>query len=214
MDPNISYVRAAAILLIGGWVTFWAGAFTPPWRWWYGIPVQEYLELIATHRGTWLWIAGSFAVGVLLTLTGLVILTTVLQQQGELLWSSLGRSLFLFGSVLWIASIAFRATATVSAAQEMASSGIVPGWFEPLRSWAGAVFAVYMVLAYLSIAAFGKALLDVQLAPAWIAWTHVVFGLLGAVGYIARVPLFDPPLMIHLVPGILGIVLLVQNPGG
>ena len=170
--------------------------------------------MIAAHRGIWLWIAASFAVGVLLTLAGLVILASVLRASGDALWSDLGQAAFLSGSVLWLASIAFRATATVSAAKETVSSGMVPGWFEPMRNWSGAIFAVYMVLAYLGIAAYGKAVLATGLAPRWLAWTHIVFGLAGSLGFIARIPLFDPPLMIPLMPGILGVVLLIRLRGG
>jgi hypothetical protein len=215
MDPlTSSHLRAAAILLIAGWVLFWAGACTPPYRWWYRIPVREYLEMVAAHRGVWLWIAASFAVGVLLTVAGLVVLASALRASGDRLWSDLGQLAFLLGSVLWLASIAFRATGTVSAARETVASGAVPSWFEPMRSWSGAIFAIYMVLGYLAIAAFGRALLLTNVAPRWLAWTHVVFGLAGSVGFLARVPLFDPPLMIHLVPGILGVVLLLRTPGG
>jgi hypothetical protein len=77
--------------------------------------------------------------------------------------------------------------------------------------WSNALFAVYMVLAYLAIAAYGRALLDTALVAPWLAKTHVIFGLAGAVGFAVRIPVFDPPLMIHLVPGILGIVLLVKG---
>jgi hypothetical protein len=214
MDPLTStHLRAAGILLVAGWVLFWAGACTPPYRWWMPIPVREYLELVAKNRGVWLWIAASFALGVLLTLTGIVVLGSALRASGDRLWSELGQAAFLFGSLLWLASIAFRATATVSAAKEAAASGQVPSWFEPLRAWSGAIFGVYMVVAYLAIAAFGKALLGTSVGPRWLGWTHVVFGLAGAVGFAARVPLFDPPLMIPLVPGILGVVLLLRPPG-
>ena len=87
---------------------FWAGAFTPPYRRWFGIPVREYLEMVAAHRRVWLWIAASFAVGVLLTLAGLVVLGSVLRASGDRLWSDLGQAAFLFGSLLWLLSIAFR----------------------------------------------------------------------------------------------------------
>jgi hypothetical protein len=211
--PSSSHLRGAAILLVGGWVTFWAGAVNPAaWRFFTSASLLEFLEVVAAHQAAWLWIAGSFALGVLLTLAGLVVLGVALRAAGDRVWSELGQSAFLFGSVLWLASLAFRATATVAAAQETASTGVVPPWFEPMRAWSGALFAVYMVLAYLAIAAYGKALLATGLAPRWVAWTHLIFGLLGAVGFVARAPVFNPPLMIHLVPGILGVVLLVRLP--
>jgi hypothetical protein len=201
-------LKAAAILLVGGWALFWAGAFTPPYRWWFPIPVREYLDLIAANQVVWLWIAAAFAVSVLMTLAGFVALGASLRAAGDRLWSELGQAAFLFGGVLWLASLAFRATATISAAKETVASGVVPAWFEPLRAWSGAIFAIYMVLAYLAIAAFGKALLSTGLSPRWIAKAHIIFGLVAAVGFIARVPVFAPPLMVHLLPGILGVVLL------
>jgi hypothetical protein len=214
MPHTTSHLRIAAVLLVGGCVSFWAGAFTPPWRWWFPIPVRDYLELVAANQGTWLWIAASFALGVLMTLAGLVVLGTVLRAAGDRVWSELGQTAFLFGSVLWLASIAFRATATISAAKETAASGVVPQWFEPMRAWAGAIFAIYMVLAYLAIAAYGKALLATGLSPRWLAWAHTIFGMVGAIGFVFQIPVFNPPLMIHLVPGILGVVLLVRLRGG
>jgi hypothetical protein len=209
-----SHLRAAALLLIGGWITFWAGAVNPAaWRFFMSASSREFLEIVATHEVAWLWIAGSFAVGVLLTLTGLIVLGTTLRAAGDRVWSELGQAAFLFGSILWLASISFRATATISAAKNTVASGVVPEWFEPLRAWSGMLFAIYMVLAYLAIAAYGKALLATDLAPHWVARTHLIFGLLGAVGFVSRIPMFNPPLMIHLLPGILGVVLLVRLRG-
>lgn len=215
MDPYPpSHLRGAAILLVGGWVIFWTGAVNPAaWRFFTGASLQEFLEIVAAHQVAWLWIAGSFALGVLLTLAGFVVLGLALRAAGDRIWSGLGQVAFLLGSVLWLASLAFRATVTISVAKEAASSGTVPPWFEPIRDWSGAMFAIYMVLAYLAIAAYGKALLVTNLAPRWLARAHMIFGFLGAVGFVARVPVFNPPLMIHLVPGILGVVLLVRLRG-
>jgi hypothetical protein len=211
VPPGDRALRVAAVLLVAGCAAFWAGAFTPPYRWWFGVPASEYLALVASHRTTWLWIAASFAVGVLLTLAGLVVLGQVLRAAGERLWSELGQVAFLFGAALWLASIAFRATATVAAAEQAGASGAVPAWFAPLQAWAGALFAIYMVLAYLAIAAYGRSLLRTGLAPRWVARAHVAFGLAGSIGFLAQVRLFSPPLLIHLLPGILGVVILTRR---
>jgi hypothetical protein len=201
-------LKSAAVLLVAGWLTFWAGAFTPPYRWWFGIPVKEYLLLIAENRTAWLAIAALFAIGVLLTLAGLVVLGGILRAAGDRVWSDLGQAAFSFGAVLWLASIAFRATATISAAQETAATGVVPAWFEPLRAWSGSIFGVYMVLAYLAIAAYGRALARGTIGPRWLKRGFVYFGVVGAIGFLFQLPVFAPPLMIHLPPGLLGAVLL------
>jgi hypothetical protein len=215
MNPaNPSELRASAFLLVGGWVTFWAGAVNPAAAWFFlPLSVRQQLQAIAAHRAAWLAIAGCFAVGVLLTLAGFVLLAAALHEAGDRVWGALGQAAFAFGAVLWLASIAFRATATVTAAKETAATGTIPVWFDPMRSWAGALFAIYMVLAYLALAAFGRALLATPLAPRWLALTHLIFGLVGAAGFLARVPAFAPPLMIHLLPGILGLNLLFRRGG-
>jgi hypothetical protein len=208
-DHEIDRTRkAAGILLVAGWLTFWAGAFTPPYRWWFGIPVRTFLELVAAHRNSWLFIAAAFALGVLLTMAGLVVLGSVFRAAGAQVWSDLGLAAFSLGSALWLASLTFRATATITAARETVASGVVPPWFEPMRAWSGVMFALYMVLAYLAIAAYGRALLQGQLAPRWLGKFHVVFGLAGAIGFLVRLPVFNPPLLIHLPLGLLGAVLL------
>jgi hypothetical protein len=201
-------LKAAGILLVGGWLSFWAGAFTPPYRWWFAVPVRTFLELVAAHPKTWLFIAAAFALGVLLTLAGLVVLGSVFRPAGARVWSDLGLAAFSLGGALWLASLTFRATATITAARETVVSGVVPAWFEPMRAWSGAMFALYMVLAYFAIAAYGRALLQSHLVPRWLGKFHVVFGLAGAVGFLVRLPFFNPPLLIHLPLGLLGAVLL------
>ena len=50
-----SHLRAAAILLVGGWVTFWAGAVNPAaWRFFTSASLQEFLEIVAAHQVAWL----------------------------------------------------------------------------------------------------------------------------------------------------------------
>jgi len=156
------------------------------------------------------WVNGCFVVGVLLTASGLSILTIVLYSAGDRILSSLGLISFLFGSILWIISLAFRLTVTVLAAQETMETSIIPSLYLSLHQWSGLMFAIYMVLAYLSIGAYGGALIKTELLADWLGWTSLVFGLAGAVLFIARIPLFDPPAMIHIIPGVIGIYLLLK----
>lgn len=205
----VSRVRAAGVLLIAGWLIFWSGA--PAWRHWTGSAPPKFLEQVAANIGEWYWSAGAFAVGVLLTLFGFLLLGNALRSSGDRVWSELGLTAFFFGALLWIASLTFRVTATVAAANETVASGQTPIWYSGIAQWSGGLFSVYMVLAYLAIAAYGKALHGTIFAPSWMSWTAMVFGLAGSVGFIARFGPFGLPLTIHLVPGILGIVLLVRS---
>ncbi|HLF20578.1 MAG TPA: hypothetical protein VI704_07295 [Bacteroidota bacterium] len=197
----------AGWLLIGGWILFWIGAFSPPYRQWTS-PLKEYLEIAGTHRWNWYWIHTCFVIGVLLTVAGCQLLDTALYQSGERMFSRLGSSSYFFGALLWIASIAFRVTVDLSAGKMTVETGVMPAWIEPLHQWSGLLFAVYMMLAYLSIASFGQSLLSTAVIAGWVAWMCVIFGIAGAIGFIVRFPLFAPPLMVHLPLGVLGIYLV------
>lgn len=76
------------------------------------------------------------------------------------------------------------------------------------RYWAVGLYAVFMLLSYLSVAGYGASLLKIDLLPVWLGKTAVYFGLGATILFLARVPMFDPPLMIYIVPFLIGIFLL------
>jgi hypothetical protein len=47
----------------------------------------------------------------------------------------------------------------VSAARELVAAGTAPVWYGSWRPWAGVMYGLYMTMAFLSIAAYGGALL-------------------------------------------------------
>jgi len=61
------------------------------------------------------------------------------------------------------------------------------------------------VLAYLALMAYGIALLKTRILPRAAAWLSIGFALLA-------VPWFGPPLLIHMVPWILGVLILTVDP--
>jgi hypothetical protein len=89
-----------------------------------------------------------------------------------------------------------------------APDGAPPGLRAAAMLRSGALFTIYMVLAYLAIAAYGRVLLQTALAPRWLARAVLIFGLVGAVDFTARVPVFAPPLMIHLPLGAVCLAIL------
>jgi hypothetical protein len=202
-------------LLVAGWLIFWIGAFSPPYRQW-NAPLKEYLQIIASHRKAWLWINICFVVGVGATIAGLVLLTVLLERRGSGLISQVGLIAMLVGATLWVIHLAFRLTTTLSAAEETAKTSTPPATFEPLHNWMGTLFNMYMVLAYLSIAAYGAGIVRTGLVPDWLGWVSLIFGLAGATGFVAGAyvikgfKLFEPPLLIHLMPGLIGIFLLLE----
>ena len=74
----------------------------------------------------------------------------------------------------------------------------------PACKWAGLLFGIYSVLAYLALMAYGAALLQTGLLVRWVGWTCLVFGLAAA-------PFFGPPLFIHVMPWFVSILLLKQG---
>ena len=91
------------------------------------------------------------------------------------------------------------------AAEEFGRLGAAPNWYEPWRIWAGLGFGIYHVLAYLALMAYGIALLRTRILPRAAAWLCIAFALLA-------VPWFGPPLFIHMVPWILGVLILTVDP--
>jgi hypothetical protein len=187
-------------------VIFWIGAGTPPYKQWMGPPVKEYLGIIGGHRPNWLFINGSFAVACVLTVPALAALTSLLRGAGDRGWSVAGLALFATGAALWLVHLGHRLAVTPWAAAELSRTGEVPAGYEATKLWMGLLFAAFMVMAYLAMAAYGAAILQTGLLPRWAGWTALVFGLVAVPGF--ATPLFQPPLMVHVVPFILGIAIL------
>lgn len=198
-------VRAAAVALVLGAIVFWIGACTPPYRWWMGPPVEEFLGLVHAHLGTWRFIAAAFAIAAVVTLPALALLTARLRTVGDPGWSVVGLVLFAAGTPLWLLHLGHRAAVVPWAAAEHARTGLVPTGFVAERQWMGLAFAAYMVLAYLGVAAYGAALARTGVA-ARVGRAAVVFGLVAVPGL--ATPVFQPPLMVHVMPFAIGIALL------
>lgn len=203
--------KLAAWLLLAGGVTFWAGAFTPPYKQWMTSDIAEYLGVIGQHRVNWYFINGSFVLGVLTTVFGVHVLNAWIQHQQASLAASIGWLSFTFGAVFWIINLGFRLTVTVWAAADFQESGSVVPIFQSLHQWTGALFAVYMVLAYFGTGWLGVAVRETNAVPVWLSRGMIVFGFAGSLLYLVRFPLFDPPLMVHLPFIVLGIFMLTRS---
>ncbi len=193
-NSNSYPARLAAGLMIVGAVIFWVGATTFP-----GMS----LEKIVANRAAHLWTSSTFLLAAFITLAGLALLTLALREAGDRFLSVLGLLAFTFGAVFWTIHLAFRLTVMLAAAQELSRTAVPPPWFQPWTDWAGLLFGIYSVLAYLALVAYGGALLKTGLLARWVGWTCVVFGLLAA-------PFFGPPLVIHIAPWFVGILLVRQ----
>jgi hypothetical protein len=188
--------RVAAALFIAGAVIFWVGARTFP-----GMA----LDAVAGNVAGYQWTSANFLLATVITIVGLTLLARALHEAGDRVLASLGLIVFTFGSVFWVVHLVFRMTVVVQAADAWRVTAMTPDWYEPWRGWAGLLFAVYSVLAYLGLAAYGGALLGLQWVPRWIGWTCVLAGVLAA-------PLGGLPLFIHVPLWLAGIAFLTRAP--
>lgn len=207
---DIQLWRWTGFLLLAGGIIFWVGAFTPPYRWWMTRDIKEYLTLIHDHKRTWYFISAVFAVGIILTLFGMQLFSLSLQRSGQNVFSQIGFMAYAFGSAFWILNIAFRITVTVWAANQWSENHLLEPSFQSWMDWTNLIFAIYMVLAYFGVGCMGYALYPLSVVPSWTAWLCMVFGFGGSVLYLCRVPVFDPPLMVHTPLILTGIVILLK----
>ncbi len=198
--------RLEAVLLGASSLVFTVGAVLPDPgehgnREIFTLPLREHLFPVAANPVAWRWANVAMGAAVVAWVTGLTVLATVLEGAGERVLSRLGLVGSVVAAVVWLDFSVFRVVVTVAAAQETAVTGTVPAPYEPLADWAFALFAVYAVVGFLALAAFGGSLLRVGLLPAWVGWATVLFSLAMAALLLVigdTLPAFHyfPPLLI------------------
>ena len=163
----------------------------------FGLPPRECLRVVFDHPRLWQWA----------TILGLAMLTTLFRDAGDHLFSQLGLVAFAFGAVLWVIHLAFRLQIDPGAAQETAKTEVMPEFYVPLTLWTHALFVIYTVLAFSAMVAYGGAVLSTHLLPQWVGWVTIVYSLAG-LGLLAF-PGDAPPFLHHLMPLLMGILLLL-----
>ncbi|HJW29646.1 MAG TPA: hypothetical protein VJ508_10470 [Saprospiraceae bacterium] len=204
-------LRWAAILMLAGGISFWTGALTPPYKQWMTSDTREYLTIIHGHKINWYIIAGTMMLGIILTVLAVQLMAQAVNYTSiNRLWSILNTASFSFGAVFVIVNFGFRLTVTMWAGDQLAATGQVENWFQTWMDWSNLLFAVYMVLAYFSVACLGLAMRDVAFLPHWLIWFCIIFGFGGVLGFVIQFPLFAPPLMVHLPYMIVAILILLK----
>jgi len=156
------------------------------------------LIAIAMLGPTWLRVMALFVLMILLVAVGLGLLTLSLYEAGSRAVAPSALVLFALAATIFVGWATFEGTVTVWAAEETASTSIVPAVYEPLLRWADVLFRLFMLLAYLAIGAFGGAILATRAVPAWAGWASVVLGGLGTIARLSDmselgVPAWLPP---------------------
>ncbi|HLF34297.1 MAG TPA: hypothetical protein VI583_08670 [Cyclobacteriaceae bacterium] len=209
IDENL--LKVSSIILLSGGLIFWFGAFFPPYKQWTTSDLKEYLLIIDSHRINWYIIHASFLLGVILTIFGTHLLSqTLLAAGANRIFANLLFSSYLAGSIFWILNIAFRVTVTTWYAGKFAEQDALFDMFKSMNDWTNLIFSVYMVLAYFAIGCMGMALLGLTMLPRWVDWFCIVMGFFGVFAFILRIPLWAPPLMVHLPFMVTGIFILIK----
>ncbi|HEY6408814.1 MAG TPA: hypothetical protein VIY29_15240, partial [Ktedonobacteraceae bacterium] len=165
------------------------------------------LRLVFAHPRRWQWATLLVISGVIVTILGLTLLTILLRDAGDRMFSQLGLVAFVFGAVLLVIHMAFGLRVDPWAAQEAARTEVLPEFYVPLTLWLHALFVIYTILAFSALAAYGGAVLVTGVLPHWVGWISIVYGLagLGLLGFTGDAP----PFLHYLMPIVIGVLLLL-----
>jgi len=197
------------IVLVAGLVVFFIGA--GGWKLVYDQPMREALPVIHVDRRRRAWIHLWMIPAMFLTSAGVVGLAAVVGDGVAVALSLMAGIVYALGAVCWVASLAFRLTVVPWAAEQTVDRGDLPEGFAALDSWAGSLYSIHMVSAYVAFAILGAAVLVDGELPRWSGWVGIVGGIVFSIGFLAtrREGPFNPPFWAHLYTGMIGILLLL-----
>ena len=201
-------------LLVGGVLVAGLGIFlvgAVAWRLDYQLPAKESLPLIHRDRRRWVWIHTWMIAAMFLTLAGLAGFAVILGESTVTVLTVMAATVYVSGGVCWIASLAFRLMVVPWAAERAVTVADVPDSFAAYNRWAGILYSVHMLTAYVASAVLGTAVLLSDAWPAWLGWTGVGWGLALAGGLLATrfAGPFNPPFLAHVYTATVGVVLLL-----
>lgn len=142
----------------------------------------------AESPGYLIWERGFVMASVLVNVLGLVLLESILRAAGDQVVARLGMVAYTFGAAIVV---------------------VAETLFLSRQEWVYSQVVVYVVLAFLSQAAFGVALLLTGFLPTWIGWATVAWNL----GWLVVLPVVSPsdmyfPALHYAAPLLIGIALL------
>jgi hypothetical protein len=220
MMPGLSVTQAAGILLVAGAAIFWsiivAAIVTTvrtgslPFKDSSAVPAREFYESIDAKPRWWLAVNLTFSTGIIVTAMGLTLLRSLLREAGDAVFAELGLVVFVIAATLWLVQMVFNLSMATWAADESGRTHSVPPAAEAWPRGLEQFVHTYMVLAYVATALFGAGIVASGLLDASAGWIAVVAGIAGAASVILTGPQLAIPLLIHVVPATLGVLLLLQ----
>jgi hypothetical protein len=199
-------------------------------------------EPTAARPGDYLLNTTAILVGSLILVGGFVVLCARLWEAGQRLLPALGLAGLLVGSAVWLMNLVFRYAVVASGAAGL-QAGVegrawvaneylrglegAPSWMELLLVWTDMLQLTFVVLAYLSAAAFGAALLraswlggvggnifvGLNLALAFAVTAGTIVAGYGSAAGAWTAYVLAIPFMVFVLPYFLGIALLRSGAG-
>ena len=127
---GIVLILGGVLFLASAWIPLTLGPPTPltdsKGTAIYLLPPQEVLGVVFHHQALWWWTNAFFMGSTLVTLLGLALLTTLLREAGNRIFSQLGLILFVLAATLWLIQRAVPLSIDPWAAQQMARRGPLP----------------------------------------------------------------------------------------
>ncbi len=197
--------------LVAGLVLFMVGAVR--WRLSYEKPPAESLPFIHRDRARRRWIHVWMLAAMLVTPAAVAGFGTLPATGSGRAFAAMAATGYAIGAAGWVMSLTFRLTVVPWAAERTVSTGSVPDVFPAFDAWAGSLYVLHMAVSYASFALLGAAVLGSDVAPAWIGWLGIGWGIVFLAGFAATrfSGPFNPPFWAHLYPATLGVVLLATG---
>jgi hypothetical protein len=166
------------------------------------------LAEVAPYADTFRLLSLLFAVGWIVQLLGLGLLTRLLVRAGDEQLAILAFILILMATLLAVLYTTFRMSVDLWAAAEAVRTATIPEVFEPLKAWTSDFFSVAYRAHLLAVAGFGWAILRTRLLAPAVGQAAIGWGVLWLVGGLVGVGVPAIPL---IMPAVIGIALLMRQ---
>jgi hypothetical protein len=165
------------LFLVSG-ACFVAGVVNPPLLPTWGDSVPQSVAVAAAHRTAWFTSAWLITLSIAAAVAAVELLTRVLDSDA----ARVGRSLYLVGAALGLASTAYDLAVTST----LLGTAVLPGWYLGTGQWAAGLGTAYFaLLAPASLTAFGVAIFRTRALPRWTAAMFLAAALLLFAQYAA-----------------------------
>jgi hypothetical protein len=158
--------RAMGILFILSGVLFLAGVLDPPILPTWGGSAAEVMATGAAHRAAWFASTWLITLSIVAGLAAVELLARTLSTD----LARTGRSLYLAGSTLGLASVTY----DLSVSSTLLGTSRLPGWYFGIQHWAdGLGTAYFALLAPAAMGCLAAAILRTRVLPRWTGYAFL-----------------------------------------